>query len=169
MKSIPSLSETSPKKAASTSSKVAAKTQSKVPAAKKQKTTKRYDAPPSAVSKFCVARSKLMWNFVCKRKSLSEKVIDVDDHKKVEVYKLLNDRKLLSTVTMAKHYNKDIVLEFYTNLKSDIFYASSPFYHKVTVRSHEFELSLKLINVYLNCKKVKSQRKRELDVLFDMN
>ena len=45
----------------------------------------------------------------------------------------------------------------------------SLFYHKVTVRSHKFAFSPKLINDYLNCKKVKSQRKRELDVLLDVN
>ena len=100
-----------------------------------------------------------MWNFVCKRKPLSEKVIDVNDHKKAGVYKLLDDRKLLGIVTMAKHYNKDIVLEFYVNLKSNIFDASFPFYHKVIVRSHEFKFSPKLINDYLNCKRLRVRGK----------
>ena len=109
-----------------------------------------------------------MWNFVCKRKPLSERVINVDDYKKIEVYELLNDRKLLGTVTMAKHNNKEIVLEFYANLKSDISDVAFPFFHKVTIRSHKFEFSPKLINDYLNRKKVKSQRKRELDVFLDM-
>ena len=57
---------------------------------------------------------------------------------------------------MAKHYNKDIVLEFYANMKSDIFDASSSYYYKVTIRSHEFDFSPKLIRDYLNCKKIKS-------------
>ena len=70
---------------------------------------------------------------------------------------------------MAKHYNKDIVLEFYANLKFDISDVTSPNYQKVTVRSHVFDFSPKLISDYLNCKSVKSQRKRELDVLLDMN
>ena len=61
------------------------------------------------------------------------------------------------------------MLEFYANLKADISDVDSPFYHKVTVRSHEFVFSPKLISDYLNCKKVKSQRKRELNVLLDMN
>ena len=70
---------------------------------------------------------------------------------------------------MPKHYNKEIVLEFYANLKAGISDVDSPFYHKVTVRFYEFEFSPKLISDYLNCKKVKSQRKRELDVILDMN
>ena len=82
---------------------------------------------------------------------------------------MLDDRKLLGTITVAKYYNKDIVLEFYANLKSDISDASSSFYHKITIRSHGFEFSPKLISDYLNCKKVKSRRKIELDVLLDMN
>ena len=54
-----------------------------------------------------------MWDFVCKRKPLSESVIDIDNHIKASVYKVLEDRKLFGTVTMAKHYNKDIVLEIF--------------------------------------------------------
>ena len=102
---------------------------------------------------------------MCKRKPLSERVIDIDDHTQASVYKVLEDRKLLRIVTMAKHYNKDIVLEFYANMKFDISDSSSLHYQKVTLRSHVFYFSPKLISDYLNCKKVKSHKKRELDVL----
>ena len=169
MKSVPPAPATNLKKIVPTSSKVAEKPHSKVPTAKKQKTTERYDASSVPVSKFCDERSKLMWDFVCKRKLLSERVIDVADYKKIEVYELLNDRKLLGTVTMPKQYNREIVLEFYANLKADISDVDSPFFHKVTVRSHEFAFSPKIISDYLNCKKIKSKRKRELDILLDMN
>ena len=54
-------------------------------------------------------------------------------------------------------------------MKSDISNATSPNYQKVTIRSHVFDFSPKLINDYLTCKSFKSQRKGELDVMFDMN
>ena len=47
---------------------------------------------------------------------------------KASVYKVLEDRELLGTVSMAKLYNKAIVLEFYGNLKFDISDAKSPNY-----------------------------------------
>ena len=75
---------------------------------------------------------------------------------KAGVYKVLSDRKLLGTVTMAKQFNRDIVLEFYVNLKSDISIAQSSNFHKVTVRWYDFDFSPKIISDYLNCKKVKS-------------
>ena len=117
-KSVVPLAATSSKKAAPTSSKLAVKTQQKVLATKKRKTTKRYDAHSSGLSKFSDDRSEFMWNFVCKRKLLSERLIHVDDHVQARIYKLLEDRELLGTVAMAKYFNKEIVLEFYANLKS---------------------------------------------------
>ena len=65
-------------------------------------------------------------------------------------------KKLLDIVTMAKPFNRDIVLEFYVNIKHDIFVAQSPCFHKVIVRSHEFDFSPKIINEFLNCSFVKS-------------
>ena len=49
---------------------------------------------------------------MCKRKPLSERVIDIDDHTQAGVYKVLEDRKLLRTVTMAKHYKKTLFWNF---------------------------------------------------------
>ena len=91
------------------------------------------------------------------------------EHEKAGVYKMLSDRKLLGTVTMAKQFNRYIVLEFYANLKSNIFVAQSPNFHKVIVRSYVFNFSPKLISDYLNCKIVKSHKKKELDFVLDMN
>ena len=108
-----------------------------------------------------------MWDIVCQRKILSERLIHVGEHEKAGVYKMLSDRKLLGTVTMAKQFNKYIVLEFYANLKSNIFVAQSPNFHKVTVISYVFDFSPKLISNYLNCKIVKSHRKKELDFVLD--
>ena len=82
-----------------------------------------------------------MWTFVCQRRILCEKVIHQGDHEKAGIYQLLSDRKLLGIVTMANHFNCDIVLEFYANLKSDISVAKSPCCHKIIVRSHEFDFS----------------------------
>ena len=101
-----------------------------------------------------------MWDIVCQRKLLSERLINVNKHEKAGVYKLLSDRKLLGTVTMAKQFNKEIVMEFYANLMSNIFVAKSPNFHKVTIRSFIFDFSPKLISDYLNYKIVKSIEKR---------
>ena len=149
---------TNSKKVASKPVKKAAKSTQKVPVTKKQKTSQRYDASSSSYTKFYDEHRKYMWDFVCKRKIMSERLIHVDDHVKTGVYKLLDDQKLLGTITMAKNFNKEIVLEFYANFKFDISVVKSPNYHKVTVRSRAFDFSPKVISDYLNCEIVKSHR-----------
>ena len=55
-----------------------------------------------------------------KKKSFKE----IDSSKKNEkagIRKLLKDRNLMSTVSMVKPFNRDIVLKFYANLKFNVF------------------------------------------------
>ena len=72
-----------------------------------------------------------MWSIVYKWKLNSKRLIHQKDHEKVEICKLLKDRGLSSTVSMAKPFNWDIVLEFYANLKSNIFDVYAFQFHKV--------------------------------------
>ena len=68
----------------------------------------------------------MMWNIRCKRKIHSKRLINQKDHEKARIYKLLKDRNLLDTVTMAKPLNREIVQKFYANLKSTIFDVYAP-------------------------------------------
>ena len=70
----------------------------------------------------------------------------------------------MGTVTMPKPFNKEIVLEFYVNLKSNISDIYAPQFHKVYVRSNIFDFSPMLISTYLNYPVVKSNRQKKLDV-----
>ena len=99
----------------------------------------------------------------------SERLIDHKDHEKIEIIKLLSERKILDSVSFAKPYNRVIMQEFYANLKKEIFDDTSPFYERVYVRGHMFEFSLLLISSMLNCPLMNSSRKKELDLNFDMH
>ena len=96
-------------------------------------------------------------------------MIDKDDHEKIGIIKLLNDKQLLDFVSMVKPYNWVIIQEFYENLKFDISYVNSPFYHQVYVRGHMFEFSHWIISSCLNCPIVHSSKVKELDLNFDMH
>ena len=91
-------------------------------------------------------------------------MIDHKDHEKIGIIKLLNDRKLLDSISFAKPYNRVIVQEFYANLKKGISYDNSHFYERVYLRGHMFEFSPLLISSMLNCSIVNSSRKKELDL-----
>ena len=82
---------------------------------------------------------------------------------------MLRDRKLLGIVTMARSFNREVVMKFYANLKYDISVVNSPCFHKVTIWSHEFDFSPKVICDFLNCFVVKSIKKKEIDIVLDMN
>ena len=118
----------------------------------KSKKYLRYVPPVLAKSNtFYDAKSKSVWKFVIKRKICFERLIDHEDHEKIGIVKLLSDRKLLDSVSMAKPYNRVIVQEFYTNLKKGIFDDNSSFYERVYVRGHMFKFSPLLISSCLNC------------------
>ena len=82
---------------------------------------------PGKSNTFYDAKSKSFWKYVIKKKICSERLIDHKDHEKIEIIKLLNDRKLLDSVSFAKPYNRVIIQEFYANLKKEISDDNSPF------------------------------------------
>ena len=77
----------SSKKVDPTLVKKTTKPKKKVPRIKKQKASQRYVASFFGYTKFCDERSKNMWDIVCQRKILSERLINVDKHEKTGVYK----------------------------------------------------------------------------------
>ena len=56
------------------------------PLLKKQRASKRYAASSFGNEKFCDEYNKYMWDIVCQRKLLNERLINVDEHKKAEVH-----------------------------------------------------------------------------------
>ena len=106
---------------------------------------------------------------VCQRKIHSERSIHQKDHEKARICKLLKDKSLMGIVTMAKSFNKEIVLKFYANFKYNIFDIFAPQFHKVYVMSNIFYFSPMLINTYLNCLAVGSNGQKKFDVTLDMN
>ena len=70
---------------------------------------------------------------------------------------------------MVKSHNKDIVQEFYANLKGNIDDLNVPIFHKVFVRRHMFDFSLALIKNYLSCPMVENTRAKELDMHLDID
>ena len=104
-----------------------------------------------------------------KRKFCSQRLIDHEDHEKIRIIKLLSDRKLLDSVSIAKPYSQVIVQEFYANLKKEISDENSHFHERVYIRGHTFEFSLLLISSLLNCSLMNSSRKNELDLNLDMH
>ena len=92
---------------------------------KKKKTSKGYVPKgyvPSAAKyeKFFNEKSKMMWSIVYQRKIHLERLIHQNDHENAGICKLLKDRSLIRTITIAKPFNKEIVLKFYVNSKSNI-------------------------------------------------
>ena len=90
------------------------------------------------------------------------------DHEKAGIYTLLQERNLLTSVSMAKPFSRDPVREFYANLKKNVTNSHDAIYHKVFVRDYVFDFSLTLINDYWNLPVVESDRTRELDLNLDM-
>ena len=85
----------------------------------KKKSAKRY-VPQGYVplatknAKFLYEKCKMMWTIVCKRKIQFKRLIHQKDHEKAK------DKCLFGIVSMEKPFNRDIVQEFYANLKSNI-------------------------------------------------
>ena len=47
-----------------------------------------------------------IWKFVIKRKFYFERLIDHEDYEKIRIIKLLSDKKLSDSVSIAKPYNR---------------------------------------------------------------
>ena len=90
------------------------------------------------------------------------------DHEKAGIYTLLQERNLLTSVSMAKPFSRDPVREFYANLKKNITNSHADIFQKVFVHDYIFEFSLALISEYLNLLVINSDRARELDLELDM-
>ena len=71
-------------------------------------------------NKFSDSKSKRMMTFVVKRKLISKRLINLKDHEKVGIMQLHKDRELLDSVSLAKHYSRSLVKEFYAYLNKGL-------------------------------------------------
>ena len=96
-------------------------------------------------------------------------MIDKKDHEQIGIIQLLQDMKLLDSVSIVAPYSHDIVQEFYANLKYDINDINSLDYHRVYVHGDMYEFSPLLMGSFLNCPTVKCNKVKELKLGLDMD
>ena len=71
------------------------------------------------------------------------------DFQNLGILELLDEVKLMGTVTKVKKFVKLFVYKFYVNLSKSLGVPGSVDFYRVFTRGHEFELSPKVINDYI--------------------
>ncbi|VFQ86387.1 unnamed protein product [Cuscuta campestris] len=108
-------------------------------------------------SRFVSPKAKSLFCNVNKKYIIVQRRIDVEDFQlKTNLIPLLEQSKLLKSVTLQGSFVKLVICELYCNLSESCVDPTDPMFHKVFLSGKTYKLSTALINTLLNltpCKK----------------